>query len=91
MMTNLVDRSQIERLVGAKRRPTMHLGRTDSEVDTFYILHSKRCLDSGIDLRECRYSLALDQGIDMSVWENYFDEPVTLRIVQGRLVPGRAL
>jgi hypothetical protein len=30
---------------------------------TVYILHSRECLTSGIDLRDCRFSLALDRQI----------------------------
>lgn len=87
-MTELVRRSEIERLVGAGRSPGAHLGRADSEAGTVYILHSQRCLDSGIDLRECMYSLALDNGIDMDAWDGHEDQATLLWVThEGGLVP----
>lgn len=62
-MTDLVDSSQIESLVKAKRHATEHIGRASSEDLKVYILHPHACLESGIDLRECLYSLALDRGV----------------------------
>lgn len=68
-MTNLVDPATIESIVGVPRHPTQHwarakerdnLGRWHHRV---YILHSQACVDSGIDLRDCPYSLALDNGV----------------------------
>ena len=86
-MSDLVDRSSIEEIVGAQRDQTEHLGRAVSTEQTVYILHSQQCLDSGIDLRECRYSAALDRGINLKVWEDLQDRPVVLGVGQGRLVP----
>jgi len=42
--------------------------RVLSAEQTVYILHPQACLDSGIDLRNCRFSLALDNGIDLDEW-----------------------
>lgn len=86
-MSDLVDASQIERIVGVKRHRQAHYGRAVSAEQTVYILHSQRCLDSGIDLRDCRFSRALDQGIRPSSWEGHEDVPVGLGVWQDRLVP----
>jgi len=88
-MTDLVDRSEIEKLVGATRRKRTHLGRADSEAGKVYILHSQVCLDSGMDLRGCRFSIALDFGIDMDDWEGFEDETVGLLVFEDRLMPVR--
>jgi len=88
-MTDLVDRSEIEKLVGARRSPGAHLGRADSEAGKVYILHSQVCLDSGMDLRGCRFSIALDFGIDMDDWEGFEDETVGLLVFEDRLMPVR--
>ncbi len=63
-MSGLVNPDQIEQLVGIRRHQTEHFGRADSTEQTVYILHSQECKDSGIDLRECPFSIALDQGIE---------------------------
>jgi len=86
-MTNLVPREDIERIVGIARDPEIHYARAVSAEQTVYILHSKRCLDSGIDLRQCQYSLALDRGID-EAWANCQDVPVMVG-ARERLVPLR--
>ena len=86
-MTDPVDRSEIEKLVGARRSPGAHLGRADSEAGKVYILHSQRCLDTGMDLRGCRFSIALDFGISMEDWEGFEDETVALRVYEDRLIP----
>ncbi len=67
-MTNLVDPDRIEGIVGARRHETLHIGRAVSAEQTVYILHSQECKDSGIDLRSCEYSVALDRGIDPTAW-----------------------
>ena len=72
-MSELVDPVLIEELVGARRNVFVHIGRM--RIDGFYILHSQECVGSGIDLRDCRFSLALDSGIDPMDWP---DRPVFL-------------
>jgi hypothetical protein len=84
-MTDLVPADRIEQIVGASRHAVDHIGRAVSSEEVVYILHSYACLDSGIDLRQCRYSLALDDGIDPERWTE--DQPVRLAVVDGRLVP----
>ena len=79
-MTNLVPAEHIERIVGARRHPTEHQGRSVSAEQTMYILHSQECRDSGIDLRECPFSRALDLGLNEARWRYYADKAVTLRI-----------
>jgi hypothetical protein len=86
-MSNLVPPEDIERIVGMPRHSTMHIGRAISSEETVYVLHSQQCKDSGIDLRECPLSVALDRGIELSSWTNYEDRPVALGIIHDRLVP----
>ncbi len=86
-MSDLVPATEIEQIVGADRHATMHIGRADSSDEMVYILHSHECKDSGIDLRDCNLSLALDNGIDRSQWDGYEDRPVALGIIHDRLVP----
>ncbi|GAB3988819.1 hypothetical protein [Nocardioides marmoraquaticus] len=86
-MTNLVPAEDIQRIVGARRHPLFHLGRAASDGETVYILHSKLCRDFGIDLRDCPFSLALDEGIDLLGDDWTEDVPLGLAIVDGRLKP----
>lgn len=79
-MTRLESAATIETKVGAPRHATDHLGRAVSVMQRVYILHSTECLESGIDLRSCRYSTALDQGIDLRIWDGFEDQVVTLMI-----------
>lgn len=79
-MTDLVPAEDIERIVGVERHSTEHWGRAVSAEGRVYILHSRECLDSGRDLRECPYSLALDNGIDPFDWTENEDVPVSLWI-----------
>ena len=92
-MTNLVDPSHIERIVGARRRLSTHVGRLVTAEDTVYILHSTDCLTEHPDLRDCPYSRALDLSLGEhwrapDLWAACRDEPVTLAIYRGLLVPG---
>lgn len=84
-MTEIVSADRIEQIVGARRHPTHHLGRAVSADQDVYILHSQACKDSGLDLRTCSYSAALDLGIDPADWED--DTTVSLVIQRGTLVP----
>lgn len=87
-MSNLVPASEIERIVGASRHQTRHYGRVVSTEEIVYVLHSHECKDSGIDLRECDFSLALDEGIDMEIWDRFQDMSVDLAILTtGKLAP----
>lgn len=88
-MSDLVPPDAIERIVGVQRHPTEHWARAVSKEETVYILHSAECLASGVDLRECHFSLALDNGIRRSEWVE--DRPVAVVITGAfnttRLVP----
>lgn len=86
-MSSLVPSDQIEELVGAKRHPTHHQARAVSAEQVVYILHGQQCLDSGIDLRDCPYSLALDEGIDLDRWEHFQDQAMFVALEDWRLVP----
>lgn len=86
-MSDLVDPTEIERIVGAERHAVQHLARAVSAEEMVYILHSQKCKDSGIDLRECPYSIALDEGIRMEDWRDRTDQPVVLAIFRDRLIP----
>jgi hypothetical protein len=88
-MTDLVPAEDIERIVGTGRRQDVHYGRAVSSERTVYVRHSKECLGSGIDLRECGFSVALDRGINMEAWLDRQDVPVALGIWAGRLIPLR--
>ena len=86
-MTDIVPAEDIERIVGIERHPYLHLGRAVSAEQTIYILHSRKCLDSSVGLRECAFSTALDNGIVVAEWRGLEDRPVVLNRVDGRLVP----
>jgi hypothetical protein len=86
-MSNLVPAEEIEQIVGARRHAHQHLGRAVTSEETVYVLHSQRCKDSGIDLRECEWSWALDNGIDPADWRGFEDRPVVLAIIKDRLFP----
>lgn len=86
-MTALVPADQIERIVGAPRHRTAHYGRAVTAEQTVYILHSHECLDREPDLRSCRFSVALDRGIEPRDWFGMEDRPVALAVRNGWLVP----
>lgn len=67
-MSDLVPTEEIELKVGATRHPALHIARAVSAEQKVYILHSRECLEGGIDLRECPFSLALDNGIESEDW-----------------------
>ena len=94
-MSNLVPTDEIEQIVGIERHPTRHYARAASAEQIVYILHSHQCRDSGRDLRECQFSLALDNGIDLGAWTGHEDEPVRVAINRNRrlvpVVPGMRL
>lgn len=87
-MTDLVPAEDIERIVGIERHLTRHYARAVSAEQTVYILHSRDCRDLGDDLRDCRFSRALDKGIDEGIWMDHEDKPVRVEVTRmGRLVP----
>jgi hypothetical protein len=86
-VADLVPADQIETIVGARRHRDQHLGRAVSAEQTVYILHSETCRDSGIDLRDCAYSKALDNGIDMDWWHQHQDRAVVVAPFHDRLIP----
>jgi hypothetical protein len=79
-VSRLENPKAIEKIVGAKRHAIDHIGRAVSEEERVYVLHSHECKASGIDLRECQFSIALDSGIDMGIWKDFQDVPVVLAI-----------
>mgnify|MGYP003608169642 CR=1 FL=1 len=88
-MSELEAAGKIEGIVGAKRHPIQHIARAVSAEQRVYVLHSEQCAASGIDLRECAYSVALDEGIDLGEWQGSEDQPVVLAIddEHGDLIP----
>lgn len=92
-MTEKVDPQRIEQLVGARRHPAQHRGRWDTSAGQIYILHSGYCLMAFKDLRQCPYSIALDELVrdwsEGSRWDDYPDRPVALYIspITGVLEP----
>ncbi|HEY7822664.1 MAG TPA: hypothetical protein VIG24_07530 [Acidimicrobiia bacterium] len=78
-MTDIVPVNQIERIVGTKRHPTRHIARAVSSEQRVYILHSGDCWEQCGDLRDCAYSVSLDEaGIDLGIWVE--DVPVFVRL-----------
>lgn len=55
-------------LVPTEEIDAEHWARAVSAEQTVYVLHSRECLESGTDLRQCRFSLALDNGIRQDEW-----------------------
>lgn len=91
-MSRLVSADEIEGIVGVERHPVVHYGHDDPAARTFYILHSRQCLDTGIDLRRCSYSMAVDyHGVDPKLWERYPNRPVPLTFQMGRVAPALSL
>lgn len=94
-MSDLVSPDEIEQIVGIQRHATRHYARAVSAEQTVYILHSHKCKDSGRDLRECLFSLALDNGIDEPDWSEWEDQAVRVTINRSRrlipVVPGMRL
>lgn len=70
----------IEKIFDIQRDENIHLGLLEDDV--FYIMHSQKCVKHTADLRQCKYSLAMDNGFAHSFSENtVFD----LYIEDGRL------
>jgi hypothetical protein len=86
-VSKLVDSSRIEKIVGVERHDSLHYAKAVSAEQTVYILHSRQCLLTGVDLRRCAFSRALDRGIDVERWPE--DRPVPVVIERARLVPSR--
>jgi hypothetical protein len=87
-VSDLVDPDKIEAIVGVERHATRHYARAVSAEQTVFILHSKRCLLGTPDLRECLFSVALDNGIDLDVWADHQDRPMRVSINRSlRLIP----
>jgi hypothetical protein len=84
-VSDLVPAESIESIVGAERHPNRHLARAVRAEQTVYILHSYDCLESGIDLRDCDFSRALDNGIRPAEWPE--DVAVAVAVHENRLVP----
>ena len=85
-MSEFVPADEIEQIVGVKRHATRHYACAVSAEQTVYILHSFACKDSGVDLRECLFSLALDNGIDGVDWSGLEDQPIRVTINRSRLL-----
>lgn len=90
-MSELVNPAEIEAIVGCPRHDEYHYARAVSSEQTVYVLHSRRCVESTPDLRDCPFSVALDRGIEhhtpWSGWRHCQDRPVRVEVVMGWLVP----
>lgn len=87
-MTDVVPAEEIERIVGTHRHATRHYARAVSVEQTVYILHSSMCKATVPDLRECPFSLALDNGIDERDWGGHENKAVRVTINRdSRLIP----
>ena len=85
-MSDLVSPDRIESIVGVQRHDRDHYARAVSAEERVYLLHSRECVKSVEDLRDCNYSLALDLGIVLYEWVE--DVPVLVGIgPDGRLHP----
>lgn len=87
-MTERVPSAEIEGIVGRRRHPTNHYARAVAAEQTVYILHSRECLLTTPDLRDCPFSLALDRGIDLDYWVE--DVPLRVNVSGGYLLPAPA-
>ncbi|MCJ1709266.1 hypothetical protein [Microbacterium sp. VKM Ac-2923] len=79
-MSEVQDSDVVEAVVGTERREDEHVGRAVTAEERMYVLHSRRCIESGIDVRACAFSASLDRGIDLNVWRDHMDAPVVLGI-----------
>lgn len=88
-MTRVIRANFVESIVGVMRHETKHFGRAVSAEGVMYILHSCECVRTGIDPRECAYSVALDLSIDPRLWAHQQDCVVVLAICpdEGDLIP----
>ena len=87
-MSTLVDPGEIETIVGARRHSVKHLGRLITETRTVYVLHSHLCRNTGRDLRECEFSIAMDEGVDWTLFTEQLDRPIIMGVdSRGLLMP----
>lgn len=78
-MSDLVD--DIEKIFNRSRHNQIHFGLLEDGI--FYIMHSQICVDTTPDLRECDYSIAMDNGFGHPMGENALYH---LYILEGKLV-----
>ena len=82
-MTDIVPSEDIESIVGTYRRRYSHIGYADYHTGTFYILHSEICKETCPDLRDCDYSIALDNnGVEVTA----LDQPKYIMLSEGALI-----
>lgn len=86
-MTQLVDPDEIEKIVGVKRKSFRHVALAKSDERRVYLLHSYVCLAQYTDPRDCRFSKALDRGVDPADWVEDTPTEVTIIYPEGRLAP----
>lgn len=82
-MTRAERADKIESIVGSPRHLTLHLARAVKSEQRVYIMHSHQCCAETLDLRDCRYSCALDIGIDLDIWGDFQDQVVELGLIGG--------
>lgn len=91
MTLNRIDPGDIERIVGAPRASRVHIGHAITAESMLYVMHSQECLDSGIVHTDCIYAQALDREINPEAWIGFANQPVVLRVWDGRLIPDRGV
>jgi len=84
-VSEIVSSDRVEDIVGATRHETEHIGRAVSTDQMVYILHSVECKAWSSDLRECPFSRALDNGVDIREWT--LDAATLLAVHDGHLSP----
>ena len=87
-MSDRVDSDKIEEIVGTYRRIYAHVARCVDDEQKVYLLHPHNCKDRYDDLRDCEYSLAMDNGVDRDL---FGDGPTMVSVVGSKLVPTRLL
>lgn len=84
-MSDRVPADLIERVVGAWRHATRHIIRGD-DGGAAYLMHSRECVSTWDDLRDCPWSIALDRGY---VWLPD-GEPHHVYLIDGSLAADHA-
>lgn len=88
-MSGKVSAERIAEVFGIERFPFEHAVRVLHSERMVYVLHSQHCVETHPDLRECRYSKAMDEGINEDLWAPFMEKIViaTVDPFSGELSP----